>query len=562
MKKILLILIVVFTGINLFGQTGIGWTQMRAKYNFKDSLNIANGWRIGAVTITPTGAQFNYLSIATGTTGTGSLVFSNSPTLVTPALGTPSAIVLTNATGTAASLTAGAVTGYTPASGSLTLSGADAITFTTSNVTSLTLPTSGTLATVMGTASVIADSIQRNAIFNHDYYIYKSGANVYAIPHPKTDYVAYTGTILSAVLQKAIDASDGGKYAKRIYIAEGLYTDCDSVRVTRDTITIEGAGMFKTIFKVKDNWDAAKSTGTYGVFQVIGKHYFTMRNIQFDGNGATMTYIDDNSSPGVGREHGIGITTVGTLPIKPLIENCYIHDFAGSAGIWMNATDPIVRNNLLIDNYSNQLTLNQYTTDAVVYGNYCKGGGDVGISLYCNYARVYDNVVEDINGTQGTEGSLWGISIEGNDLHYGDYNTISNNLIKGDMIAGISMSNDTSAISHIGNVFENNQIILNKTANLGIIAVEDSLSVYKGNFIKLSGSGNDCYGIKTYGTERSIFDDNTIVQAAGTAALKLSYDGAVYSLNNTFKNNHFYNASYYAIQIDANCDITGLSITH
>lgn len=34
-----------------------------------------------------------------GTTGTGNFVGSNSPTLVTPALGTPSALVLTNATG-------------------------------------------------------------------------------------------------------------------------------------------------------------------------------------------------------------------------------------------------------------------------------------------------------------------------------------------------------------------------------------------------------------------------------------------------------------------------------
>lgn len=36
---------------------------------------------------------------STGATGTGNLVFSSSPTLVTPALGTPSALVLTNATG-------------------------------------------------------------------------------------------------------------------------------------------------------------------------------------------------------------------------------------------------------------------------------------------------------------------------------------------------------------------------------------------------------------------------------------------------------------------------------
>ena len=39
------------------------------------------------------------------TTGTGNVVLANSPTLVTPALGTPSAIVLTNATGTVTNLT-------------------------------------------------------------------------------------------------------------------------------------------------------------------------------------------------------------------------------------------------------------------------------------------------------------------------------------------------------------------------------------------------------------------------------------------------------------------------
>jgi hypothetical protein len=43
-------------------------------------------------------------------TGTGSLVFASSPTLVTPDLGTPSALVGTNITGTAAGLTAGNVT--------------------------------------------------------------------------------------------------------------------------------------------------------------------------------------------------------------------------------------------------------------------------------------------------------------------------------------------------------------------------------------------------------------------------------------------------------------------
>lgn len=44
-------------------------------------------------------------------------------------------------------IAAATVTGFTPASGSLTLSGADALTLTTTNSTDVTLPTTGTLAT-------------------------------------------------------------------------------------------------------------------------------------------------------------------------------------------------------------------------------------------------------------------------------------------------------------------------------------------------------------------------------------------------------------------------------
>ena len=46
-------------------------------------------------------------------TGTGVLVFNNSPVLLTPNLGTPSVAILTNATGTASSLTAGNATNAT-----------------------------------------------------------------------------------------------------------------------------------------------------------------------------------------------------------------------------------------------------------------------------------------------------------------------------------------------------------------------------------------------------------------------------------------------------------------
>ena len=49
-------------------------------------------------------------AIVTDDTGSGALVFANTPTLVTPILGTPTSVTLTNANGTAASLTAGLAT--------------------------------------------------------------------------------------------------------------------------------------------------------------------------------------------------------------------------------------------------------------------------------------------------------------------------------------------------------------------------------------------------------------------------------------------------------------------
>jgi hypothetical protein len=58
-----------------------------------------SGLGTGIATFLATPSSANLASAVTDETGTGNLVFTNSPTLVTPALGTPSAAVLTNATG-------------------------------------------------------------------------------------------------------------------------------------------------------------------------------------------------------------------------------------------------------------------------------------------------------------------------------------------------------------------------------------------------------------------------------------------------------------------------------
>lgn len=58
-----------------------------------------SGLAAGVATFLATPSSSNLASAVTDETGTGALVFANSPTLVTPALGTPSSATLTNATG-------------------------------------------------------------------------------------------------------------------------------------------------------------------------------------------------------------------------------------------------------------------------------------------------------------------------------------------------------------------------------------------------------------------------------------------------------------------------------
>jgi hypothetical protein len=58
-----------------------------------------SGLGAGVATFLATPSSANLATAVTGETGSGALVFATSPTLVTPALGTPSSVTLTNATG-------------------------------------------------------------------------------------------------------------------------------------------------------------------------------------------------------------------------------------------------------------------------------------------------------------------------------------------------------------------------------------------------------------------------------------------------------------------------------
>jgi len=74
-----------------------------ASPTFTGTVTMPSPFTLGATSVTATGTQLNYLTGAGGTTGTTNLVFSDSPTLVTPVLGAAIATSLSAPTLTTAS---------------------------------------------------------------------------------------------------------------------------------------------------------------------------------------------------------------------------------------------------------------------------------------------------------------------------------------------------------------------------------------------------------------------------------------------------------------------------
>jgi hypothetical protein len=111
----------------------------------------------GVATFLGTPSSANLAAAVTDETGTGALVFANSPTLVTPALGTPSALVGTNITGTAAGLTAGNVTTNANLTGAVTSTGNATVlgSFSSANLASALTDETGTGAAVFANSPTL-----------------------------------------------------------------------------------------------------------------------------------------------------------------------------------------------------------------------------------------------------------------------------------------------------------------------------------------------------------------------------------------------------------------------
>ena len=111
----------------------------------------------GVATFLATPSSANLAAAVTGETGTGALVFATSPTLVTPALGTPASGIMTNVSGTASGLTAGNVTTNANLTGHITSTGNAAVlgTFSSAQLLAALSDETGSGAAVFATSPTL-----------------------------------------------------------------------------------------------------------------------------------------------------------------------------------------------------------------------------------------------------------------------------------------------------------------------------------------------------------------------------------------------------------------------
>ena len=203
-----------FSNLNTFGDvvsSNVGVLSALTTTSTSNIVFAVNSIKSGNLSQFGSTTSAQLASIISNETGTGNLVFATSPTLTTPDLGTPSAIVLTNATGTVTNITLVTPNVGTPSYINLTNA--------TGTVTNLTLvtPALGTPSAVIltnatGTASsltvgkiTITDETTANASYYPMLSVGTSSGNSANVSSTKLTFNPSTGLLTSTDYNSSSD---------------------------------------------------------------------------------------------------------------------------------------------------------------------------------------------------------------------------------------------------------------------------------------------------------------------------------------------------------------------
>lgn len=194
----------------------------------------------GAVTSVGTATSLGSFSSAdlagalTDETGSGANVFANSPTLVTPDLGTPSALVGTNITGTAAGLTAGSVTTNANLTGAVTSTGnATSLgSFTSANLAAALTDETGSGANVFANSPTLVTPVLGTPASGNLDNCTVDGTNKVGYRNvPPSGAKTTSYTLVAADVGKFVELGTGGS----VVVPSGVFAAGDVVSIFNNT---------------------------------------------------------------------------------------------------------------------------------------------------------------------------------------------------------------------------------------------------------------------------------------------------------------------------------------
>jgi hypothetical protein len=189
---------------------------------------------VGTVTSLGSFTSANLAAALTDETGSGAAVFATSPTLVTPNLGTPSALVGTNITGTAAGLTAGSVTTNANLTGAVTSTGnATSLgSFTSANLAGALTDETGSGSAVFATSPTLVTPILGTPTSGNLDNCTVDGTNQIGyrdIPPSGAKTSSYT--LVAADVGKFVELGTGGS----VVVPSGVFAAGDVVSIFNNT---------------------------------------------------------------------------------------------------------------------------------------------------------------------------------------------------------------------------------------------------------------------------------------------------------------------------------------